>query len=364
MCRWFAYISPSEPTLLEDILVTPKHSLAKQVHEHFLPKLFAHNLESPERTTEAEIASRNFFHNIDGLGVVWYSSTRYEFVAPDNADYGAYPVAYKTLSQPLSDPNFLSIAAHTSTNVCFGHIRAAVPSPEHPIPVLSQYNCHPFIRGRFTLMHNGYVSHFSNVRREIFALVSDEEAGWMKGNTDSEALAAIFYTFLGQESGEGNDVVHIAPGTVDLAILKKALMRTFQAIIDVQKRVMKGKPLLPNDLNVAITDGKLLLCSRFRNHKTEQPPSLYFSTTAGVTYNRKFPGHPDGPHTTYGDGVGRCPEKKQEDKIAPTDHGRHVIVASEPTTCKSEEWELVGKNECVMVDNNGVLVTEPLSISF
>jgi glutamine amidotransferase len=39
MCRWFAYISPTEPCLLEDVLVTPKHSLAKQVHEHYLPRV-------------------------------------------------------------------------------------------------------------------------------------------------------------------------------------------------------------------------------------------------------------------------------------------------------------------------------------
>lgn len=36
---WFAYISPTEPCLLEDVLVTPKHSLANQVHEHYLPRV-------------------------------------------------------------------------------------------------------------------------------------------------------------------------------------------------------------------------------------------------------------------------------------------------------------------------------------
>lgn len=44
---WFAYISPTEPCLLEDVLVTPKHSLAKQVSEHYLPKVCnAHVSES------------------------------------------------------------------------------------------------------------------------------------------------------------------------------------------------------------------------------------------------------------------------------------------------------------------------------
>ena len=33
--------------------------------------------------------------------------------------------------------------------------------------------------------------------------------------------------------------------------------------------------------------------------------------------------------------------------------GRHVVVASEPTTYKAEEWNLIEKNTLVIVDDNG-----------
>ena len=66
MCRWFAYISPSEPCLLEDVLVVPVHSLSKQVNSHYLPKLISH--VPGEETTESEISRRNRFNNVDGFG--------------------------------------------------------------------------------------------------------------------------------------------------------------------------------------------------------------------------------------------------------------------------------------------------------
>ena len=70
MCRWFAYISPTEPCLLEDVLITPKHSLVKQVHDHYLPGLIAHNPRDLGKDTL--IQARNSANNIDGLGVAWY----------------------------------------------------------------------------------------------------------------------------------------------------------------------------------------------------------------------------------------------------------------------------------------------------
>ena len=71
MCRWFAYISNTEPCLLEDVLILPKHSLAKQVHDHYLPGLTHSEPDEDSNATEKEIALRNRLFNIDGLGVAW-----------------------------------------------------------------------------------------------------------------------------------------------------------------------------------------------------------------------------------------------------------------------------------------------------
>ena len=34
--------------------------------------------------------------------------------------------------------------------------------------------------------------------------------------------------------------------------------------------------------------------------------------------------------------------------LDPADHGLHLIVASEPSTYKAEDWHLIGKNQCVV----------------
>lgn len=67
MCRWFAYLSTTEPCLLEDVLILPDHAIAKQVHDRFLPYLFHYD----PGTTKEEISLRNSPFNLDGLGVVW-----------------------------------------------------------------------------------------------------------------------------------------------------------------------------------------------------------------------------------------------------------------------------------------------------
>jgi glutamine amidotransferase len=99
MCRWFAYIAPTEECLLEDVLITPvstlranlkahrdvpvemliwlnhwfanstqAHALSKQVNEHYLPKLMSHTPDG--YTTEDEVSMRNRFNNVDGFGIV------------------------------------------------------------------------------------------------------------------------------------------------------------------------------------------------------------------------------------------------------------------------------------------------------
>ena len=83
MCRWFAYISRSEPCLLEDVLVNPAHSLAKQVSEHYLPKLTYYEPDEDAKSTEKEIALRNRLFN---EGFMKQLQLYYEMTMPDNLD--------------------------------------------------------------------------------------------------------------------------------------------------------------------------------------------------------------------------------------------------------------------------------------
>jgi len=340
MCRWFAYISHSEPCLIEDVLIVPQHALCKQVHDHYLPGLAHHESDGTQRDTDTEIKLRNSLYNLDGLGVAWYTTARAEFGESD----GPYPALFKILRQPMNDPIFLSIAANTATTALFAHIRAASGGT-----AITEYNNHPFQFGRWCFMHNGVVAHFGEIKKVLLNEISDEALAQVRGTTDSEHLAALFFTYLEQKKGAAAwETGH------PLEDVKLALEQAIAKVLEVQNKVVppaKGVQPDASSLNVAITDGTQLLCIRFRNHPTEHPPSLYFSTKAGVTLNRKYPGHPDFE--------GRPQALKAEEE-----HGDHVIVASEPTTFKKHDWELINKNECIMVDPNMKLTRTSVNVRF
>lgn len=62
--------------MLEDVLVSPKHSLVKQVSDHYLPNLLPHEHDDD---SENDVKARNVVMNFDGLGVVWYTSANADF---------------------------------------------------------------------------------------------------------------------------------------------------------------------------------------------------------------------------------------------------------------------------------------------
>ena len=74
MCRWFAYISPTEPCLLSDVLITPANSISKQCSEHYLPKLLPHNEDKDLNDADQLLKMRNSLLNMDGLGIacMWH----------------------------------------------------------------------------------------------------------------------------------------------------------------------------------------------------------------------------------------------------------------------------------------------------
>ncbi|KAI0718244.1 N-terminal nucleophile aminohydrolase [Cerioporus squamosus] len=338
MCRWFAYLSTTEPCLLEDVLILPDHAIAKQVHDRYLPHLFHYD----PGTTQREISLRNSPFNLDGLGVIWYTDARAAFGECN----GPRPVTYKMLRQPTADPIFQSLAANTSAHCVFAHIRAASGAT-----AITTYNNHPFAFGRHAFMHNGVVAHFDEIKRAMALELSDEAHVRVKGTTDSEMLAGLFFTYLEERRGEA-----VWEEQHPLEEMKECLERAVAKVLELQRVVLgrTGRTPDPSSLNIAITDGEQLLAIRFRNHETEHPPSLYLSTRAGVALNRKFPGHPDLEGVDNG-----VQNLKGEDE-----HGEHVIIASEPTTFREEEWELIPKNQCVMVGRDMVVKHAPVDVKF
>jgi len=339
MCRWFAYISSTEPCLLEDVLITPAHSLTKQVHEHYLPYLFHHNRASLEFTTKQEIATRNLLFNTDGFGMTWYSAVRSAF---ENSELPVeMPIAFKSTMPPNNNANLKNLAANVSSKCVFAHIRMATS-------VVTEYNNHPFVFGRHSIMHNGYVAEYGKIKRELSSLMDLSTFENINGTTDSEGIAALYMTYLTASSTA--ELPWLA--SYSIQEMKNALKKTVEKILATQKQY--AADCEPNDLNVAVTDGTKMVAFRFRNHETEQPPSLYWSDKAGIKLNRKFAGHPD--HEV---------SEKEEVKSCKSaeEHGDHVCVCSEPTTYDTNEWHLIPKNKAVLVEG-GHLVMEDIEVAF
>jgi len=263
---------------------------------------------------------------VDVLGLVWYTHAEQDF----NGNEGSRPALYKTTQPPLNDSNFRSISANTATKVCFAHIRAATATATTPV------NNHPFVFGRHSFMHNGFISDFLAVKRDMCLLMHDDAYANISGSTDSEHVAALYMTFLVGDRGKAG-----FEQRYETKQMNAALEETVRAIIELQKKKL-GDQAQPSSMNFATTDGSRLLAYRFRNHEQSQPPSLYYSTKAGVTLNRKYPDHPDGKSNP------RAHKNAKE-------HGRHVIVASEPSTYIEKDWTLMEKNQSLMVESDGTI---------
>ena len=113
--------------------------------------------------------------------------------------------------------------------------------------------------------------------------MDDDTYGNIKGSTDSEHFAALYITYL--TGGKGKDSWE---KQYTVREMRNAMKKTQGTVVALQKEKL-GDKAEPNSLNVCATDGQQLIAFRCRNHAREQPPSLYYSTTAGVTLNRKYP---------------------------------------------------------------------------
>lgn len=153
MCRWLAY--SGSPVLLEELLYVPANSLVAQSK---------HSRLGVETT------------NGDGFGVGWYAT------APA-------PGLFLSTEPAWNNRNLRELAAQITAGVVFAHIRASTGT------AIQQTNCHPFRHGRRLWMHNGLISEFPLVRRELALVVDPSLYAEIEGSTDSEILFHLALTF-------------------------------------------------------------------------------------------------------------------------------------------------------------------------
>ncbi|MEU6251189.1 class II glutamine amidotransferase [Streptomyces sp. NPDC047043] len=226
MCRWLAY--SGTPLLLDTILYKPAHSLIDQS---------LHSRLGVETT------------NGDGFGIGWYSEESIDT-----------PALFKDIGPAWNNRNLREIADHVRSPLFFAHIRASTGT------AVQQTNCHPFRHGRWMWMHNGAISGFHLMRRELSLLVEPELYADMEGTTDSEVMFYLALTF-GLDQDPPSAVSRMA---------------------GVVERIGRGHGVeFPLQMTISVADGESVWAFRYSSQGASR--SLFYSTRVDTL--RKL--HPD-----------------------------------------------------------------------
>ncbi len=280
MCRFIAY--RGRPILLDELLYQPKNSLIRQSAK-------AHETEEPL--------------NGDGFGVGWYTPELEE-----------EPGVYLSVRPAWNDRNLRYLARHVRTETLFAHVRAATEGE------VSEANCHPFHFGKYLFMHNGEIGEFQRIKRTLRRRLSDPIYDWLRGQTDSEHLFALFLQNLSE-----------TPGQPTAALLSTVMVKT---IAEIQTMKAQAGITAACYINSVLTDGTVVIAARYVSDPSERASTLYYGE--GQSYECK-------------DGV--C-------YMIPGQEGRSVLVVSEKLTERLTDWKEIPTNHIVMVDESvGVTLT-------
>ncbi|OKK21892.1 glutamine amidotransferase [Streptomyces sp. CB00455] len=214
MCRWLAY--SGTPMLLDTILYKPAHSLIDQS---------LHSKMGVETT------------NGDGFGIGWYTQ--------DNDT----PALMRDVGPAWNNRNLREVADHVRSPLFFAHIRASTGT------AVQQSNCHPFRHGRWMFMHNGAITGFHLMRRDLTMLVDPALYADIEGTTDSEVMFFLALTF-GLDQDPPSAVARMA-GVVERAGHDHGIE-------------------FPLQMTLAVTDGERLWA--FRYSSAHDSRSLFYSS--------------------------------------------------------------------------------------
>ncbi|MDZ7904811.1 MAG: class II glutamine amidotransferase [Cypionkella sp.] len=211
MCRWAAYIGA--PIFLDEIIARPENSLIHQ------------SLDARQGHTPV---------NADGFGVAWYA-------------HKPEPGLFRDVMPAWADANLGSLTQHVRARLFLAHVRAATGT------ATSRNNCHPFVHGIWSFMHNGQVGGFAQMRRDADMLIPDALYAARRGATDSEALFLVALAAGLQENPRA---------ALEIAAAKFT-------------KLAQQKGTLPQlRLTAALSDGQRLYAVRYASD--DAAPSLFY----------------------------------------------------------------------------------------
>jgi predicted glutamine amidotransferase len=213
MCRWLAY--SGSPILLEELLYKPVHSLIDQ-----------------SRHARLGVDTTNG----DGFGVGWYADTE-------------GPGLFKGVGPAWSNRNLRSLSGHVRSPLFFAHVRASTGT------AVQETNSHPFRYGDWLWMHNGSISGYRTLKRDLMLAVDPDLYPAIEGSTDSELMFFLALTFGLRDDSVG--AVARMVGFVEALAFDRGLEHAVQ-------------------MTVATSDGERLWAYRYSTERLSR--TLFYST--------------------------------------------------------------------------------------
>ncbi len=272
MCRWIAYTG--QPIYLDSLVTQPHHSLLEQSRNSKL-----------NFTSAGQLLSTNG----DGFGIGWYGKRR-------------RPGIFKDDKPAWHDENLKSLCHQVKSPMFFAHIRATTTGD------IQRTNCHPFRYKNWLFQHNGHISGFEKIRRELQLEISPKLYPELKGTTDSETffLLALSYGLIENP--------------------KQALQRMVSRVLVA---LDKSDPNGVLNLSCALSDGKTLFTLRYSHN--EEAMTQFFSTDTECFSDL--------------------------DDKSPNMPKNSAVVVSEPLDKASDKWSEIPNNSFATINHQNVSIS-------
>lgn len=244
---------------MEELVTTPTHSLVEQSMNTRM-----------NHYPDGSLWSMNG----DGFGIGWYAHRN-------------EPGLFKDESPAWSNENLREVCAQIRARIFFAHVRATTTG------AVQRSNCHPFKHKNWMFQHNGDVSDFELIRRDLQMEIAPELYNELKGTTDSETFFMLAVTY-GLEKNPKE-------------ALRKMVQRVQKASAD------RNTPAVLN-LSCALSDGKRVYTIRYSDN--EKHPKTQFYKISDPFVN------PEG-------------------RIPPN---RNIVIVSEPLDHTGDNWVEVPHN--------------------
>jgi glutamine amidotransferase len=268
MCRLYGFLA-NEPTKVECTLVHAQNALLHQ--------------------SRADLRGRA---HPDGWGISCYAN--------------GTPELERRAVAAHEDISFSAAAERVYSHAVIAHIRkATVGEPQIA-------NTHPYAHACWTFAHNGTLKAFDRLEARLRDETAPRLRPLRRGTTDSEA---VFYWLLTRMADAG---IPLDAPCEDVDVLVDVLAA---AVPRLASRSAKAGAEGPARLNFLLTDGRVLLASRWRNslYRVERQ-DVHDCEICGI------------PHVHHQRGV----------------RYRAVLVASEPIS--NEHWQEVPDRSLVVAD--------------